>query len=55
MRGRLIGVLKDKKGNSLVPQWSALSLPTTGPGSVPGWGAKISEATWFMPPKRMQR
>ena len=34
-------------GNSLVVQWlGPCAFTAEGPGSVPGWGAKIPQAAW---------
>ena len=39
--------LKEICGNSLAVQWLGLCTSTAGgPGSIPGWGAKIPHATW---------
>ena len=35
-------------GNSLVVQWLGLhALTAEGPGSIPGRGTKIPQATWY--------
>ena len=40
-------VLKLQMGNSLAVQWLRLcAFIAMGPGSVPGWGAKILQAAW---------
>ena len=57
MRGRIFFVhirlremrtlKREKGGNSLAVQWLGIgALTAKGPGSVPGQGTKIPQATW---------
>ena len=39
--------LKNLLGNSLVVQWLLCAFTAKGPGSIPGQGTKIRQATWF--------
>ena len=43
-------------GNSLAIQWLGLqAFIAEGPGSIPGWGAKIPPATWHAPPPQRKK
>ena len=40
-------------GNSLAVQWLGLGASMAGgPGSIPGWGTKIPQATWHSQRKK---
>ena len=50
--GNLMLVEDASQGTPLVAQGLRLRLPTQeGAGSIPGWGAKISHASWPRNPK----
>ena len=44
------------RGDSLVGLWLGLCAFTAkGPGSIPGWGTKIPQASWLNPRKQKQK
>ena len=52
----IIGLLKEKEGNSLVVQWLGLcALTAEGPVSIPGQGTKILQAVWCSQKKKERK
>ena len=47
--------LKKLPGNSLVVQWLLCAFTNKGPGSVPGQGTMIPQATWFGKKKKKSK